>query len=156
MAPLGRSPATRLDLVRRLDTSPGFIRYHVIVPLIRHPGLALMTLSLLGGGCIPRDRTGFDAVGPSHRLDAIVLAADQSDDASLRGLVQQLDSDDPAARLLAIRALEKRTGQTLDYCHDDPPWKRNQGVARWTQWLDAREGAPAAPVGQSPDTPEAG
>ena len=90
--------------------------------------------------CIPKDRPGFDAVGPARRLDAVVSAADATDDQSLRGLIQSLDSDDPAGRLLAITALEKRTGQTLGYRYTDPPWLRDQAVARWVQWERARLG----------------
>ena len=99
-------------------------------------------MALLLSGCVPRDQVGFDAVGPAHRLDAIVLASDASDPGSLRGLIQQLDSDDAAARLLAIRALEKRTGQTLGYRHDDPPWLRAEAVERWSAWADAQVVAP--------------
>lgn len=95
---------------------------------------ALAAAASLAPGCVPRDRAGFDAIGPAHRLDAIVLAADADDPDTLRGLIQQLDSDDAAARLLALRALQHRTGQTLGYRHDDPPWKRAQAVARWVRW----------------------
>ncbi|MEZ6233172.1 MAG: hypothetical protein R3B68_03180 [Phycisphaerales bacterium] len=100
------------------------------------PGFLLLGAALALGGCIPRDQTGFSAIGPAHRLDAIVLAAHASDRDSLRGLIQQLDSDDAAARLLAIRALERRTGQTLGYQHDDPPWRRDRAAAAWVAWYD--------------------
>lgn len=113
-------------------------------------GAGLLCATLLTSGCVPRDKTGFDAFGPSHRLDAIVLAADRTDDDSLRGLIQALDYDDPAARLLAIRALEKRTGQTLDYRYDAPVWERSKGVARWTDWYHSRP----APVGAAASRPE--
>lgn len=100
------------------------------------PGFLLLGAALALGGCIPRDQAGFNAIGPAHRLDAIVLAADASDRDSLRGLIQQLDSDDAAARLLAIRALERRTGQTLGYQHDDPPWRRDRAAAAWVAWYE--------------------
>lgn len=100
-----------------------------------HPRAPLACLlAALAAGCIPRDRAGFDAVGPAHRLDAVVLAADASDRESLRGLIQTLDSDDPAARLLAIRALQKRTGQTLGYRYTDPPWRRAPAIQEWIDW----------------------
>jgi len=116
-------------------------------PFRHYARALLLALPLLAGSCVYRDQTGFDAVGPSHRLDAIVLAADQTDDDSLRGLISQLDSDDPAARLLAIRALEKRTGQTLDYQHDAPPYQRNAAARNWVDWYHAR----GQPAGASPD-----
>jgi hypothetical protein len=94
---------------------------------------AIASLPILAA-CIPKDRAGFDAVGPARRLDAVVLAADQTDPDSLRGLIQTLDSDDPAARLLAIRALQKRTGQTLGYRYTDPPWRRAEAIQRWIAW----------------------
>lgn len=154
-APRPHVPA-RLDTIPSVPPAPGHHAQHASPPL---PGprraagpaplaLALTLLPLAAAACVPRDRTGFDAIGPSHRLDAIVLAADQADDPSLQGLIQQLDSDDPAARLLAIRALEKRTGQTLDYRYDDPPWKRDAAVNRWMLWYQARDGV--APSGAGP------
>ncbi|MCA9287766.1 MAG: hypothetical protein KDA05_04230 [Phycisphaerales bacterium] len=110
------------------------------------------------GACIPRDQAGFTAIGPAHRLDAIVLAADASDHDSLRGLIQQLDSDDAAARLLAIRALERRTGQTLGYEHDAPPWRRDRAIEAWVAWYDQASAATlqprAAPIPPAVATPE--
>lgn len=150
MAPPGRNHATHSQLW--LHTPPAACRYHLIVPPPRHCPLVLLLLPLLAGGCIYRDQTGFDAVGPSHRLDAIVLAADQTDDDSLKGLISQLDSDDPAARLLAIRALEKRTGQTLGYEHDAPPYVRNAAAREWVTWYNARppEAAPGSTAQPTP------
>jgi hypothetical protein len=140
-----------IECIERLSAAPSPIRYHC--PDVRtFRSNARWFVALIApwvvAACVPRDQDGFDSIGPSHRLNAIVQAADQSDDASLCGLIQQLDSDDPAARLLAIRALEKRTGQTLDYRHDDPPWKRSQGVDRWMEWYGSRDvppGGAAAP-----------
>lgn len=96
--------------------------------------------ALLAASCVPREQASFQAIGPANRLDAIVLASDDRGDESLRGLIQELDSDDSAARLLAIRALQKRTGQTLDYRHDDPPWRRGQAVTRWVAWASLPAG----------------
>jgi hypothetical protein len=50
-----------------------------------------------------------------------------------------LDSDDPAARLVAIRALERITGQTLGYDHAGPEHERRLAVERWMEW-EARQG----------------
>lgn len=97
---------------------------------------SLLTVCLLAG-CLPSEKAGFDSASPSRRLDAIVAASDREDAASLARLVEQLDSQDAAARMLAIRALERRTGQTLGYIHTDPEWKRQQSVDRWINYLES-------------------
>lgn len=96
-------------------------------------------LCLLGlAGCIPSEKADFDAAGPSRRLEAIVLASgSDADPRSLPRLVEQLDSQDPAARMLAIRALEKRTGTTLGYNHTDPGWQRQEAIERWIKYLES-------------------
>lgn len=87
---------------------------------------------------MPSEKEGFDAAGPSKRLDAIVRASEPgSDPRSLARLVEQLDSQDPAARMLAIRALERRTGTTLGYEHAAPVWERQEAIERWMKYLDS-------------------
>lgn len=89
-------------------------------------------------GCIPSERTDFDAAGPSRRLEAIVQASGtDADPRSLPRLVEQLDSQDPAARMLAIRALENRTGTTLGYNHSDQIWERQESIERWIKYLES-------------------
>jgi hypothetical protein len=89
-------------------------------------------------GCIPSEKTDFNAAGPSKRLHAIVRASgNDADPRSLPRLVEQLDSQDPAARMLAIRALEHRTGTTLGYNHTDPEWKRQEAIERWVNYLES-------------------
>ena len=97
-------------------------------------GIALGAVFL--GGCLPKQEPGFNAPAPNKRLDAIVGAASEADDTSLRALVGQLESTDPAARLLAIQALERRTGEDLGYDHAAPPWKRRAAVDRWKRYAD--------------------
>lgn len=94
-------------------------------------------------GCVPEARTSFDSPSPNKRLDAIVQAAEgggELDPETLRGLVGQLESSDPAARMLAIRALERRTGQTLGFEPSDPEWKRQAAVRRWKTYADQEPG----------------
>jgi hypothetical protein len=103
-----------------------------VAGLLGSVGLAVL------GGCIPSEKTDFDAAGPSKRLDAIVQASgNDADPRSLPRLVEQLDSQDPAARMLAIRALENRTGTTLGYNHTDPEWKRQESIERWINYLES-------------------
>lgn len=101
---------------------------------------------LLGVGCAPVP-VGFDAPSETRRQDAIIQAAANNDrsPATMRGLIQQLDSPDPATRMLAIRTLERLTGQTLGYDHGQPPWKREQAVQAWVDWYHAEYDAPSAP-----------
>lgn len=101
-------------------------------------------LTLLApAGCIPTERAGFDAASPSRRLDAIVQASEPgSDPDTIARLVEQLDSQDPAARMLAIRALESRTGETKGYIHTDPEWKRQAAVDRWITSLEQGDFVP--------------
>lgn len=83
------------------------------------------------------EKAGFDAPSPSRRLDAIVQASgNDADPRSLYRLVEQLDSQDPAARMLAVRALESRTGTTLGYNHTDPDWERQEAIERWIKYLE--------------------
>lgn len=101
-----------------------------------HAPKLVMTLLAVGvSGCVPSERAGFEATAPNKRLEAIVHASGDADPASLTGLVGQLESSDPAARLLAIRALERRTGMTLGYHHSDPEWKRRAAIDRWKDHL---------------------
>lgn len=104
-------------------------------------GLALAgaAAALASVGCFPSEKIGFDEPSPSKRLGAIVQASgDDADRGSLFRLVEQLDSQDPAARMLAIRALESRTGTTLGYTHTDPEWERQLAVERWVSYLEER------------------
>lgn len=88
---------------------------------------------------------GFDSPEPAARNVAIVDSVDKPDSpATLRGLVSMLSSDDPATRLLAIAALERRTGQRLGYDPAAPDQERKEAIRAWNQWLAVqRESAPA-------------
>lgn len=103
------------------------------------------------GGCLPASKVSFDSPDPNRRLDAIARAGEGGegdlDPGTLRALVGQLEATDPAARMLAIRALERRTGQTLGYDASDPEWKRTPAVRRWKEYAGdpADDGAPAGP-----------
>jgi len=79
---------------------------------------------------------GFDSANPAARMYAIEQAAKRGDQSAVRDIVQQLDSDDPAVRLLAIGALERLTGQTYGYCHADEPDERAVAIARWKRHID--------------------
>lgn len=97
-------------------------------------GMALTPLT----GCIPDPKIGFDSPAPSKRLDAIVQASELEDDESLVKLVEMLRSHAPAERMLAIRSIEQRTGETLGFDHAAEHWERIAAYNRWLEWLDER------------------
>lgn len=118
---------------------------------------------LVGGCQTPR---GFNSPDPNLRLDAIVEAAEDRgaasgggagsglgaagvDRASAVELIRQLESNDPAARLFAIRTLEALTGETLGYDYAGHPWERSEAVARWTAWLGGLPDPAASAAGAS-------
>lgn len=106
-------------------------------------------------GCAPPAITGgFDSPHAASRLFAARRAAAETDPAriaaAMPGLIRNLDSDDPAVRLLSIEALEELTGETFGYRHFDPEWLRAPAVARWAAaWeggeVRLRDGAPVGP-----------
>jgi len=77
---------------------------------------------------------GFDSPEPAARISAAVEAADAGDAGAIPDLIGLLDSDDPATRLVAIRSLERLTGQTLGYDHAAPEREREEAVDRWVEW----------------------
>ena len=107
--------------------------------------LAILAPLLLLGSCIPEPAPSFESESPNARLEAIAAAANATDETSLRKLVAQLDADDPAARLLAITALQKRTGETFGYLAADPGWRRHDAIERWNTYLDPDAGPDAEP-----------
>jgi hypothetical protein len=85
-------------------------------------------------GCGPSaTQGGFDSPNSAARLYAIEIAARNNDRRSIADLIQQLQSDDPAVRMLAIATLERITGETYGYRHFDEPDLRVQSIDRWVQ-----------------------
>ena len=74
---------------------------------------------------------GFDAASPAARSKAIQTAAITGDLSAISKIVEQLDADDPAIRMLAIEALERLTGETYGYKHYDPAYARREAIAKW-------------------------
>ncbi len=101
-------------------------------------GVALGLAALLGAGCFPTLEPAFDSPAPAKRLDAIVDAAARDDRSTVPPLIDMLDSDDPAERMLAIRALERISGgQTFGYRYADPEWQRRESINRWVKWAES-------------------
>ncbi len=104
----------------------------MIVPLCSAVSIAL-------GGCAGGE-TSFDSPESAARLRAIHQAAADDDRNSIPKLIEMLESDDPAVRVLSIRTLESMTGQTLGYDATAPSFERTPAVDRWQQWYAASAG----------------
>ncbi len=105
----------------------------------RLPSVALLATSLGGWSCGPSAHEGgFDSANPAAKLFAIERAAEVEDrsPATLRRIVEQLASDDPAVRLVAIGALERLTGENHGYHHDEGPIERRAAIRRWVRYLE--------------------
>ncbi|TVQ62619.1 MAG: hypothetical protein EA378_04625 [Phycisphaerales bacterium] len=99
--------------------------------------VVLMLLAVWLGvptGCGARVRPAFESPDPSSRLAAMVQAADRGDQRAVPRLIEALDSDDPAVRLVAIAALDRLTGQTHGYAAYAPERERQAAVDRWVAW----------------------
>lgn len=103
--------------------------------------ISLASLGTLTGqlvGCGPVVTPSFDSPEPAARNAAIVRAAETRDRESVDELIAMLSSDDPATRVLAIRTLERITGQTNDYDPHADDLSRAAAVRRWHGWYNAQ------------------
>lgn len=117
------------------------------------PTLALTAILALGGCSSPPSlEDGFDSPDPAAKLHAVPKAVAERDAAAFPRLVELLESDDPAVRMLSIRALERLTGQTLGYEHAGTAGARAQAVARWKAWL-ADQPNSTAPTAEQVSSP---
>lgn len=89
-------------------------------------------------GCTPSATVpSFDSPNPATKAYAIEDTVRTHDESAIPSLIEQLASDDPLIRMMAITSLKRLTGETLGYRHYDPPHVRNAAIARWVAW--ARE-----------------
>lgn len=120
------------------------------------PGIAvLVALSLTFACAPPALEGGFNSPTPAARLYAVEYAAERGDRCAIKDIIELLDSDDPAVRLLAIGALERLTGRSYGYDHADPPMDRASAIRRWVAAYESGElhpdsPAPAIPVKENP------
>ena len=91
----------------------------------------LMVIGSLVSCGQPATSGGFDSPMPAARLHALGEAARSGDRSDIKRIVELLDSDDAAVRLLAISTLERLTGETFGYRHYDPRWEREYSIQRW-------------------------
>ncbi|MCC7145997.1 MAG: HEAT repeat domain-containing protein [Phycisphaeraceae bacterium] len=86
----------------------------------------------------PASKGTFDSENPASRIYAIHRAGNQRDASAIPKLVESLDHDDPAVRMMAILALERITGQRLGYDPYAPEPDRRLAVDRWAQAVRAQ------------------
>ena len=112
--------------------------------------MGLLAGGLCAAGCAPRSEDGgFDSDNPAAKLHAIYHAGRDHDATAVPGLIEQLDSDDPAVRVYAIGALERVTGRRLGYNPYDSHAARREAVDRWVTAQQNGELTPPAPEGGS-------
>lgn len=100
-------------------------------------GTYLVVLGGMAGGCAsPESVVGFDEADTGARMRAIRQAASSGDESAVPGLIGRLESDDPAERLLAIRVLEKLTGQTQGFDYAASIEQRDASIRRWVEWYE--------------------
>lgn len=121
--------------VNHLDTDRDWLAGRIGVsfaPMPSAPSLVLFILLPMLAGCGPSATAGgFDSANPAAKLYAIEQAARVNDRSAIPRIVEQLESDDPAVRSLAISTLERMTGETYGYRDFDPPSVRQAAVQRW-------------------------
>lgn len=106
-----------------------------------HAAAALvLACGAMVAGCSSAPR-GFDSPEPAERIAAATEAARTRDATAVPNLITLLRSDDPAVRMVSIRALEAITGETLGYNHAGPERERERAVRRWVEWYEGRRGS---------------
>jgi len=97
------------------------------------------------GGC--NEPTGPRTVANEDlniKIPAIRVAGEHKDLTAAPELVRDLESDDPALRMYAIRGLREMTGHDLGYVYYADVEKRRPAVAKWRRWL-GQQGAATRP-----------
>jgi hypothetical protein len=123
------------------------------MPMLNRPAIGrtgvrgvsiVVAMACLGAsipGCsLPSEEPSFASADPVTRLAALREAVARGDRSAIPDLIGMLESDDPAHRMFAIRALEGFTGQTLGYDHAAPESERQAAVERWEAWWRAESG----------------
>lgn len=106
-------------------------REHMLGLMIGRRLLGVSGLLLLCSCGPAMTEGGFDAASPAARSYAIEQAARTGDLDAVPKIVEQLDADDPALRMLAIDVLHRLTGETYGFHHYDPPYLRHAAIQRW-------------------------
>ncbi len=101
--------------------------------MIARIGILIAAAGLLAGCAPASEEGGFDSANPAAQLYAIRDAGVSRDRTKIPALIEQLESDDPAVRLLSIQALERITGTRLGYNYFAPSHERAKAVQGWVE-----------------------
>lgn len=96
----------------------------------------LMSGVFLSGCAPPASQGGFGSDNPASLLYAIHRAGREGDRHAVKHLVQALEHDDPAVRMMAIHALDLLTGHRLGYNPYAPALERQKMVEKWVGAVD--------------------
>ena len=88
-------------------------------------------------GCVPDGPHTVYNPDPAVKIPAIVQATHSRDMSVIPEMVKSLDSDDPAIRFYANRALRDLTGQDFGYQYFGDEVGRRAATRRWKNWLAA-------------------
>lgn len=98
------------------------------------PALLAAGLLLCAPGCFePMSKGSFDSDNPATLLYATRRAGEQRDRSAVPRLIDLLDHDDPAIRLMSINALERITGERKAYDYKASIIERQPAIDRWRQ-----------------------
>jgi hypothetical protein len=120
-------------------------------PMFGRPVLASMTVLLAGACTAPPTEADFDSPHPTARLYAIERAGAERDRTATPRLIEQLDSDDPMVRMLAIEALLRIEADTHGYRHGDPPHVRRAAIEQWVEHVSGQATPSDPPEGTTTD-----
>jgi hypothetical protein len=99
-------------------------------------GIIAGVLGLVLSGCFTPDPKSLTSDNPAASIPAIKDAATAQDRKAVPRLIVDLDDDDPAIRFAAITALQRITGQTLNYRYYDDSLQRQPAIQQWRAWLN--------------------
>ena len=94
-------------------------------------GSAVLACVVLAG-CAPG--ASFDSPDSTARLKAIRNAAAERDRSAIPNLIEMLESDDPAVRVMAIGVLKDMTGEDMGYDPYGESMDRRRAIERWEAW----------------------
>lgn len=128
-----RKPSTARCLQRRGSRFTAPQTRLLSVRLLLTGLLLLASLWLPACAPPPASEGDFTSDNPASRLYAIHRAGTEGDRSALPGLVESLDHDDPAVRMMAAQALERITGTRMGYDPYAGAIERRKAADAWAQ-----------------------
>lgn len=92
-------------------------------------------MAFLTGACsLPAEEEGFASRDPARRVRAASGDTALAEADRVARLIEMLDSQDPAARMVASTRLRRDTGQDFGYDATAPDSERREAIDRWIDW----------------------